>query len=432
MIVNFGIKNFGSFKEEQFISFEADKSKHLESSYIINVGNLRLLKLALIYGANASGKSTLLKALDFLRSLILEPASKKTDELNFQPFLFESKNKSQHSKISIEFIAREVRYFYEVEFFSRAIVQETLTYFNPNKAIVFKRSTDLDNQLTEIKFGSKIKIDRTVEKNLEANTLWNNTVLGGFLKTNVDIQELKHAVEWFKKYLRPLILPSTQLESFVTSKIDKGEISKFDVINILNKADFNISDVLIREEKKEIPKALFDFFKTEMMANYSELAKLQEKGSISSVTIEFEHTVNKRKYKLPIEMESHGTRRYYGFSGLLAILIRNSTAFPIDELESSLHPDLYNHFLLLFLLNSENSQIIATTHNREWLDNKDLFRNDSIWFTHKNDDSSTELYSLNDFDTTLVRNTTNILNAYKSGKLKATPNLGDLYLELKK
>src|SRR5690606_36997034 len=92
---------------------------------------------------------------------------------------------------------------------------------------------------------------------------------------------------------------------------------------------------------------------------------------------------------------------------------------------------LYLHFLLSFLLNSKNSQIIATTPNREILDNKDIFRNDAIWFTDKQDSCATELYSLADFDSSVVRNTTNILNAYKIGKLGATPNLGDTFIELK-
>jgi AAA15 family ATPase/GTPase len=141
--------------------------------------------------------------------------------------------------------------------------------------------------------------------------------------------------------------------------------------------------------------------------------------------------VNEVKYSLPIELESQGTRRYYGFAGLLALLIKKSTAFPIDELESSLHPDLYIHFILSFLLNSKQSQIIATTHNREILDNKDIFRNDAIWFTDKNENCSTEIYSLADFDSSIVRNTTNILNVYKSGKLRGTPNLSDYFIDLK-
>jgi AAA15 family ATPase/GTPase len=430
MIINFSIQNFGSVKDKQTLTFEADKSDHLENSYVIHTNGLRLLKIALIYGANASGKTTILKALEFLRDIVLEPETKKTDELEFQPFLFDSETPNQNSVISIEFIANDTKFFYEVEFFRKAVVNETLNFYNPKKANVYKRTTDINNQFTEIKFGGKIKIDKTIEKNLEANTLWNNTVLGGFLKTNVDVKELKQAVEWFKNYLRPLIFTKTQLEGFVTSKIDKGELSKLDVINILKKADFHISDIVIQEEEEEIPDGFIEFVKKQLKAPDNEVKKLEEKGKITSVNIEFEHTVNQTKYTLPIEMESQGTRRFYGFAGLLALLIKNSTAFPIDELESSLHPDLYTHFILSFLLNTDKSQIIATTHNREILDNKDVFRNDAIWFTDKNEKCSTELFSLADFDSSIVRNTTNIYNAYKSGKLKAIPNLGDNFIDL--
>lgn len=432
MIINFSLQNFGSVKDKQTLTFEADKSDHLENSYIIHTNGLRLLKIALIYGANASGKTTILKALEFLRDIILEPETKKTDELDFQPFLFDAETPNENSVISIEFITNDTKYFYEVEFFRKAVVNEVLNFYNPNKANVYKRTTDIKNQFTEIKFGSKIKIDKLFEINLEANTLWNNTVLGGFLKTNVDVKELKEAVEWFKNYLRPAIYTKTQLERFVTSKITKGELSKIDVINILQKADFHISDIVIQEEEKEIPDGYIDFVKKQLKAPDNEVKKLEEKDKITSVNIAFEHTVIQSKYNLPIEMESQGTRRFYGFAGLLALLIKNSTAFPIDQLESSLHPDLYTHFILSFLLNTDKSQIIATTHNLEILDNKDIFRNDVIWFTNKNENCATELYSLADFDSSIVRNTTNIYNAYKSGKLKAIPNLGDNFIDLKK
>lgn len=91
MIINFSIKNFGSFKEQQTLSFEADKSTHLENAYVIKTGKLRLLKVALIYGPNASGKSTILEALEFLRNLVLFPESKKTEEFDFEPFLLTQK-----------------------------------------------------------------------------------------------------------------------------------------------------------------------------------------------------------------------------------------------------------------------------------------------------------------------------------------------------
>lgn len=431
MIVNFSVQNFGSIKDKQTLSFEADKSTHLEDHYVIKaIGGLRLLKLALIYGANASGKTTILKAINFLRDLVLEPAEKKTDSFEFSPFLFDIEAPKQNTIISIDFIQNEVRYFYEVELNKNAVSKEELNFFNPNKANVFKRTTDFEKQFTEITFGSKIKKDKTFEKTLESNTLWNNTVLGGFLKTNIELKELKEATEWFKEYLKPLIYTRTELEGYVTSRINKTEIEKDIVVNILKKADFNISDILIQTEEKDIPEGFFEFLEKQVKSQEEKIKELKNKGKFTIDKLEFEHTVNNNKYSLPFELESQGTRRYYGFAGLLSLLIKNSIAFPIDELEASLHPELYVHFLLSFLINSKKSQIIATTHNREILTNKDIFRNDTIWFTDKSENCATELYSLSDFDSSVVRDTSNIFNAYKTGKLGGTPNLGDYYIDI--
>ena len=431
MIINFSIQNFGCIKDKQILSFEADKSSQLEDYYIITtIGGLRLLKLGLIYGANSSGKTTILKALEFLRDIVLKPEEKKTSALDFNPFLFDTITANQNSVLSIDFVQNGIRYNYEVEFNKRAIAREELNFYNPNKANVFKRTTDMAKQFSEISFGGKIKKDRTFEKTLESNTLWNNTVLGGFLKTNIELKELKDATDWFSNYLKHLIITRTDLQSYVTSLIDKAEIKKEDVINILKKADFNISDILIQDEEKDIPDGLIEFLEKQIKAPSDKVNELKNKGKIASVNLEFEHTVNNKKYSLAFEYESQGTKRYYGFAGILSLLINNSVAFPIDELESSLHPDLFIHFLLSFLINSKNSQIIATTHNREILNNKDIFRNDAIWFTDKTENCSTELYSLSDFDSSIIRDTSNVYNAYKIGKLGGVPNLGDYYIDI--
>jgi AAA15 family ATPase/GTPase len=426
MIINLSIHNFGSIKDKQTLSFEADNSDHLENHYIIHGGGMRLLKLALIYGANASGKTTILKALDFLREIVLDPQEKKTEELNFNPFLFDPNTPTQNSSISIEFLHNEIKYLYEVEFSKRAVINESLYFFSPNKANIFKRTTDLAKEFTEISFGSKIKKDKTFEKTLEANTLWNNTVLGGYLKTNIELSELKNVVDWFKGYLNHLISTKTSLEAFVVSNIEKSNIKKEDVIKILKKADFNISNIVLSDREPMTPNVEKVFKALDLSDEYIEKLKTNSVKKIA-----FEHTLDGKSYSLPFKLESEGTKRYFEFAGLLCLLINKSKGIPIDELESSLHPDLYLHFLLSFLMNSDKSQIIATTHNREILNNKDMFRNDAIWFTDKSKDCATELYSLTDFDSSVIRDSSNILNAYKSGKLKATPHLGDYYIDLK-
>lgn len=430
MIVNFSVKNFGPIKDKQTLSFEADKSKHLEDYYVINKNGKRLLKLGLIYGANASGKTTVLYALNFLRKLVLNPLSKKIDKFEFKPFLFDKNTPNENTEFTIEFIQNETRYLYEVELNQSAIINESLTRFNPAKANVFKRVVDIESQVSEVKFGSTVVIAKSSVKSLELNTLWNNSVFGGYLKTNIESKELKDCIDWFEDYLTPVIYTKTELEDFVTSKLDTEEMKKSDIVNILQKADFNISNVLIKENDVEIPDGLLDFLEKNVKTPSSKIEDIRNKGKITSVSLEFEHTVNSATYTLPFAEESEGTQRYYGLAGILDLALRNSIAIPIDELESSLHPDLFRHFLLSFLINSKQSQIISTTHNREILNDKDIFRNDSIWITDKSEDSATELYSLADFDSSVIRDTSNILNAYKIGRLGGIPNLGDYYIDL--
>jgi AAA15 family ATPase/GTPase len=426
MLINFSVSNFGSVKEQQTLSFEASKSTYLEDYYVIKANGLRLLKLGLIYGANASGKTTILNALEFLRKLVTEPADKKTDELSFTPFLFDPQMINQSSSLSIEFIQNKVRYYYEVEFNKRAIISEELIFYKPNKASVFKRTTNLEKQFAEIIFGSKIKIEKTFEKTLEANTLWNNTVLGGFIKTNIQLSELKDATDWFSNYVRPVVLTGARLDADVSVRLLNSEILKADVIQILKRADFNVSGMQIKE--RDTPRSDNILELLESLSIKPEIQK-QIRSSIIK-TIELEHTIKGNKYYLPFNLESNGTKRYYGFAGILSSLIRNTMLAPVDELESSLHPDLYRHFLLTFLVNAKSSQLIATTHNRETLDNRDVFRNDAIWFTEKDDHGATKLYSLDDFDSKVIRDSSNIYNAYKTGKLGAVPDLGDYYIDL--
>ena len=430
MIINFNIKNLGPIKGMQTLSFEAEKTKHLEDFYVTKIKKFRLLKIALIYGANASGKTTILKALDFLRDLVLQPVDKKTDELDFQPFLFDKSTPMENSILSIEFLHNEIKYFYEVEFSRKAIVKETLKSFNPYKATVFNRTTDLKNQFTEIKFGSKIKVPKASLKALEANTLWNNTVLGGYLKTNIEIKELKDVSDWFENYLAPLIYPKSDFAMFITSLIDEKKIKKENILAILKKADLNISNIIIEKKDEDVTEGLLEFIEKTTDIPDEELKKIKTKKKITTVKLDLEHFVDGEKYSLPFALESEGTKRYYSFAGLLDLLIKEQKAFPIDELGSSLHPDLYQYFLIAFLTNSANSQIIATTHNREILNDKSIIRDDVIWITDKSKDASTELYSFADFDSSVIRDTTNRLNAYKTGKLGGIPNVGDYYLDL--
>lgn len=426
MIINFSVQNFGSIKEKQTLSFLANKSDHLEDYYIIEpIEGLRLNKLALIYGANASGKTTVLKALDFLQKICTEPFDKKTEKFDFEPFLFDENTPTQNTKFELEFVQNRIKYFYEVELNKKFVVYEKLTNFNPNKAIVFERTTDEGKELTSIKFGSKILKRKTLEDNLEIFTLWNNTVIGGFLKGNIDSLEIKETVNFFSDFLMPLVNFNYDLKKSISNAADKGFKEKNIIIELLKKADLNISDIFIKKTENELSSVNLNTF----LQNYSDYEIVDDKILLREIN--FTHNINKKKYNLPFHNESLGTQRYFTLVGLILLLTIEKSILPIDELESSLHPDLFNHFLLTYLVNGKKeSQLIATTHNREILNNRDIFRDDAIWFTDKNEDSATELYSLADFDSSVVRDTSNVLNAYKSGKLGGIPNLGDYYIDL--
>ncbi|CAA6824894.1 MAG: ATP-binding protein, partial [uncultured Aureispira sp.] len=401
--------------------FEADNLKELEEYYLIEpIKGLKLLKLGLIFGPNASGKTTILKALDFIRTLVLNPLEKKTEVFEFKPFLFDEKTVLENTFFSLEFIQNGVRYLHEIEFNQEAIVNEKLYFFNPNKALVYNRATDLDKKLSAIKFGSKITINKNHKGTLEANTLWNNSVVGGYIKTNFDSHELQEVISWYETVLQPIITPQTDLFQSISKKIEDKIINKKTVLEFLSKADFKISDIIIKKKKTQFSN-IIDIFSNNKDINEIEI-----------INTHFQHTINNQgknsNYTLSYQEESQGTQRYYQFSGLLELMLNNPIIFSIDELESSLHPDLLEHFLLSFLTNTKTAQIIATTHHRELLMKRDIFRNDVIWFTEKKADGGTDLYSLTDFDSSVVRNTSSIYNAYKIGKLGATPNLSDVYM----
>lgn len=406
MIINFSVENFGSIKEKQTLSFLANKSDHLEDYYIIEpIKGLRLNKLALIYGANASGKTTVLKALDFLRDICTEPFDKKTEKFDFEPFLFDENTPKQNTKFELEFVQNGIRYFYEVELNKNCIVNEKLYNFNPNKALVFERTTDEEKELTSVKFGSKIPKKKSLEESLEIFTLWNNTVIAGFLKGNIDLLELKDVSYWFIHIMLRLILPSEDLSNIFLPRLIENKQYLNTFLTFFKKSDFNITSLKLDDD---VPN-----------------------NKVRRDNIDIIHLVNNTEYSLKFNKESLGTQKYFSLVGLLILCLSSEMILYIDELESSLHPDLYIHFLMFFIVNSKKeSQLIATTHNREILNNRDIFRDDAIWFTDKNEDSATELYSLADFDSSVVRDTTNVLNAYKSGKLGGVPNLGDYYIDL--
>ena len=178
---------------------------------------------------------------------------------------------------------------------------------------------------------------------------------------------------------------------FTNNLLKNNSFLKPSIIELLQKADFKISDVSIENVKIQVTEELRSLVPNKFKEIFEENV-VRGGNEIEAQQLMFKHTVEGNTYNLPFDMESEGTKRYYEFSGILSSLIHSSAGLMIDEIESSLHPDLLKHFLLLYLVNSKNSQIICTSHYREFLMEKDLFRPDAVWFAEKQENGSTDLY----------------------------------------
>lgn len=440
------IENFGPVKNIVEINFEV--VEQVEDAYEVTMPDGRhLLKLLYIYGANASGKTTILNAVEFLRKLLLKPLTDKSIELNFEPFLFRNAPYKKSSRFELSFYAEGTRYVYQLSFNKQAILDEKVVFYQTAKPTeLFSRSTDIKKRLAKVQFGSKIKVPAREKDLLESNILHNNTVLGAYTKTNVDIPELEKLNKWFNTFLVGMITSSQNLTEITVSLIDQNPLVNQWMNAFLNKADKQISAVEVGDSDNLIHVPTDESQRTDFSSRFASRETHIKKGGVNvkyvSISpakfygggevqrrIDFVHTVSDNKnYPLSILSESSGTKRYFGLGGPLYALIHASRLLCIDELETSLHPDLMKHFLQVFLLNAKSSQLLVTTHNTSLMENQDFIRRDALWFTEKNEDGSIGLYSAADFDSNTLRKDASIINAYKAGKLGAKPNLGSPYL----
>ncbi|MEN8120400.1 MAG: ATP-binding protein [Bacteroidota bacterium] len=417
MIAEFKVRNFLSFKEEQVLSFEATADKYLKDYHCIEVNpDERILRVAMIYGSNASGKSNLLLAINFLRETSLT-TRERGGETGFIPFGFDDESRRKPGYFEISIYINKTKYIYSVILNKNTIFNEKLVYYpGTQPAIIYHREYQTDINDYTLKLGSTIKVSPVELVVLKSNTLNNMTLLSGLSKTNIKFPELQLVYNWFKSGLSEIIRPMHDLYRQTISDITKKpEDYKQFVLESLENADFNITDIQIENEE-------FLYKDSDINADLSVVSdnvlRYQRKQ------VYFTHTANNMNSRLSINLQSSGTLRYLGLVGKLKSIIEQSSVLNVDELENSLHPDLVNHFINTFLFHSKKensqSQFIFTTHDVGLLA-EDFVRKDIVWFTEKDEDGSTTLFSLDDFD---IRKNLSFLKAYQAGKFGAVPNLG--------
>ena len=373
MIAEFTIENFFSIKSPQKISFEPSSDNFMSDEYSYEVKDgVRLLKLGIIYGANASGKTNILNAVEFFRMLVLRMPKDRNEKTGVVPFMLDDTSRNERTKMSMVF------------------------YINKSKYILtFSRSYDATTDSTTIDFGVNLKMPRKSQDVISGNTINNCSVLAAFGKSNVERTRLNDVYDYFAKQVKDVLAPGMLLSGYVKSRLDKdetGDLKKF-ILNFLKASDFNIEDVVLHEEEELITPELEQLIQNAPIDNEAK-AEMLRKGKITNAELTFKHKVGDKLYDLSEEYESNGTMRFLGMAVILNFLLKTNRFVLIDEVETSIHYELLAYFIKVFLANSEGtSQMLLTTHDINLL-NEDFIRRDTIWFTDKDEYGETKIVRL--------------------------------------
>lgn len=432
MLVEFSVENYRSISERQTFSMITSKDKTMldTSSFPApSLGGARLLKSSVIYGANASGKTNVLRALYAMREIVTSSASQMQadQKLPIQPFRLNKNFSEQPTQLEAIFIHKSIRYQYGFSLDRSRIYSEWLAAYPKGRPQTwFTREYDSNKKDDEWYFGQKLKGEKENIKNLvRPNSLFLSHA------TQNNHPQLTQVFQWFRDKLFFIDFSSrsdsSELEDSYTAErcfSDKKFLEL--VIQFMNAADIDISSIEI--ESKNFKESFKEAYNS--LGVPSSFVSLEE--MLNSLDTKFYQIRTVRKLKesgelvqFPISYESNGTQRLFAIIGPCLQAIEEGRAIFIDELGKSLHPNLT--MLLVKTFNSQetnknSSQLIFSTHDTTLLD-KTIFRRDQVWFTEKGKDCATKLYPLTDFK---PRREESLQKGYLQGRYGAVPFVGKL------
>lgn len=400
MIQEIRITNFMSFKDEVVFSFDASNDKFAEDYQVVKINETtRLLRFAVVYGYNASGKSNLLKVFDFLLSFWFRKPNDLNEKTGVVPFKLDSHSPLEHTKFELVFYVNTTKYAYLLELDKQQVYTEKLSYYKSEQpTLLFDRR--FENGQSVINFGSSLKISKIVKESITINCLKNMSFFAARNSVNAIIPLIDTATEYLKTRLWGTITPSFNLTWLAKLSISNynDDLIRY-MFDILHEADFNIT-------------------------NWKTI-----KGELDGIeSVYLSHSVENENgneiYDLSLDKneESFGTIRTIGIVSYLYTILTFGRFLAIDEIETSLHPKLLEKILYEFLkAENSQSQLIVTTHNDGLLDlTDDLIRKDSVWFTEKQKNGATDLYKLTDFRG--INRLSSIREAYRNKRFGATMN----------
>lgn len=391
MLAEFRVKNFRSLRDEQVLSLVASKDKTLDDTHSMPTGLKAapsLLRSAVIYGANAGGKSNLIKALQYMRGVVLESATVIQPGQSFavQSFRLDELSANQATEFEVTFILAGVRYQYGFAMTTQRIVREHLLVykaFKPQRW--FERHFDAESGKDVYEFGSGLK---------GAKHLWEGATRPNALFLSMAVQlnsdAMRPVFDWFSTSLvifNEQFQPGPQMSIQMLQQDEGRKI----ICDFLSAADISISDIEVVTRKVPGQAVHFDLVagKTEVRSEEVEEHQLR-----------FSHVTDQGKAVFDLMDESNGTRNLLFLTGPVLDILKRGLTLVIDELDTSLHTLLVRELVRLFHqpdVNTGGAQLVFTTHDTSLLDAPGLFRRDQVWFVEKDKDQASTLVALAEF-----------------------------------
>lgn len=439
MLLRFIAHNIYSFKEEtEFNLFPSSRATH-HLHHKRKCNHTEVLSLSAIYGANAAGKSNLIKAIIDLRTIVVMGG---VGNMNFQPYKFQL-DRSNHEKpvsMAIEFYDEGIIYYYSVEVDNNLVGYEYLSVSDKKEdKLVFERITNGTQRITfgkEYESSEKNKLFSSV---LQDKLLNKGTLLLSFMATNYadEIPSITKVYNWF--LMKLLIIRDGFQNGFTPHWLDSNEELKEYVNQLLPELKTGISNldvsvtpvdekqldaswantILSLKDKPGIPISLPSKLDARVSATM-----IYENDAILLKELKTSHVNNDGSViDMPISLESDGTIRLIDFLPFFFFFLKTDSVILIDEIERSLHPILIKEIVSrLSEAPDAKGQLIFTTHESCLLD-QHVFRPDEIWFTEKDCNGATHLYPLSDFN---IHKTADIEHGYLIGRYGGIPFLSNL------
>ena len=403
MILNLEFKNYRSFKGTCSFTTEPTSSKaKVENLCEVETnaeGNKKALKISLIFGANASGKTNIIKFLYGFRRWLLNIDNRVGEDIAlYQPFKFDSATADAPTEFTMEFIAQKVRYKYEVHFVRYRITSESLlSYPNGKQTQLYERILLPDNKESDtIKFGSSLSSFKAF------NVFKNQLLMSKFLK-DTPCEPITNAA----KYLVDMVISNGFHEDTILGE-DK-EMLRW----LYSHPDYK---KMLAEFLTFADTGLTDF----------QLEKRSDGVEVTSLHGLYKDGEGIGKTDLPLKEESFGTRALFIIGCHILQALQNGSPFFIDEMDSGLHSYITRLIVDIFRnerINKNNAQLIFTTHDVNLLDQNSI-RKDQIWFTEKDKYGVSEMFTLSDFED--VREDTLFAKWYMNNKFGGVTSLQSL------